>query len=654
MSNRLDTYTRECIAAIFADGRWMYTKEREWKRDLTRLLTQMEARSHRCVTTDLPAMQKHLDRCLDEGFFTRYGGFLGRPKYPEDQLPKFLRQVFLRIFHPHGEILGNPCTESVLWLRTLLSFAKKIRIDCGRSNTLEEIKRYFKLEEELRSPDLDWDCDDLFGDDARPELLRGLHLRDFQGEHDLFERAPNRISDIEVDHLQRCFDIVSSQFGLPPHMCGERTDTVYIPRHGPGAVAAMPAVGSKYRFDNWPAKLQALFPRDYYALPSFGQGFSSDRESSVTGSGVGFGLNHELFSRLIAVPKTQEKPRLIAAEPIEHQWMQQYLMRVLDDRMKATPLARCINLRDQSPNQRMALKGSADGSYATVDLSEASDRLTCALVERFWRCNPHFLEALHAVRTRALSYKSGSYVNHTILKKYAPMGSAITFPLQSIVFATIGLAATLTERGLRPTIANMKRISPKVRVFGDDIIVENQTLGVLTRYLHFLGLKVNTSKTFSGRNFRESCGMDAFRGVCVTPPRILEVPNGTLVQYPSLVETSNNFHKKGFWHTARYISSLLTQNHLVPVSRDPGYSIALFSFVGDSLNHLRRRRNEDLQREEVRVLKTSTTSREGRMGAGERVMQYFTENPNQTPGWKSGYSVSRTVKVRPGWVPVIR
>jgi hypothetical protein len=97
------------------------------------------------------------------------------------------------------------------------------------------------------------------------------------------------------------------------------------------------------------------------------------------------------------------------------------------------------------------------------------------------------------------------------------MGNALTFPVQSVVFATIAIAAILYQDGKRPSYRNVVRASRCVRVYGDDIIVRTSHSHAVVDWIHSLGLKVNTSKSFMEGNFRESCGVDAYMGVDVTP-----------------------------------------------------------------------------------------------------------------------------------------
>lgn len=642
MANRLVTYTKGYILALFRDGEWMYTKTREYERDKARLLSQLDARGIGLLTDELPAVAKHLNRCLDEGRFTNPHLTLTRSKCDGEEIPVFLREIFLRIFDKDGLLRSDPCAGAVLFLKTLLTSLKSVRVQCSQGAIENEVVNFFSTDANLRGPDLDWDLDDLVdGDISNSQRVRDLRFSDFVENRPLLGVQKDKLAVERLTNFERCAGIVASQLGLAPHLCGEHSDADSRPRHGPGVVADLPSGDSKYRTPHWPRKLQRVFPLDYYALPSFGRGFSRDRE---------YPGEQEFPSRLIAVPKTRLKPRLIAAEPVAHQWIQQLLWQELRDRIASGPLSRAINFRRQDLSQDLVLRGSKDASNASIDLSEASDRLSCAVVERFFRSNPDWLDALHACRTRWVSYKSNTLSLATRLKKFAPMGSSVTFPLQTLVFATAAIAAVLKTKRLATTDANIRRYAHLVRVFGDDIIVPKDVLGEVTLLLEDLGLKVNTSKTFGGSNFRESCGCDAFQGVDVTPPKVLTVPSGRLGEVPSLVETSNNFHKKGFWYTSQYIATMFSRWHkMLPIERGTSLPVSLFSFTGLKTDHLTSKYDGNIQATKYRILKQEVKVVEARMRPCDRITQYFTERPDPLTKWSSGTAASRTVNTRPGW-----
>lgn len=484
-------------------------------------------------------------------------------------------------------------------------------------------------------------CDDLFGTTSTWPMSKGLEL-------------PVESGSAALALLQHIADRVTAQFGSFEEQASE------FPKHGPGAVADRTASGSKYHFANWSAKLQGQYPADLYG--DFRFGASSDLQDHVGWAGL---VNHEPPSRLIAVPKTQKGPRLIAAEPIAHQWIQQLVKTQLEAALDRTPLKNCISFRDQSLNGRMAQQGSLDGSFATIDLSSASDRLSARAVESLLRVNEPLLEKLHACRTRWMVYDRGLGKEYLLLNKFSTMGSAVTFPVQSIVYAYVAIAAVHIARSIKPTDKSIVLVSHQVRVFGDDIIVPSDACQVAIFLLEELGLRVNTDKTFFSGNFRESCGVDAWRGHDVTPPYLLEGKGAShLKGLESHVKVSNNFHTKGFWHVADWLCSQIErQANKLPIVPVQSGVLGIASFCGSSTSHLKSRWNEDLQRTECNISLPYSKQSVADAGGYAQLFQWLIERQRGgLHSWKTSLwpkvrkdlgPVVRTVSgMRPGWVPL--
>jgi hypothetical protein len=164
----------------------------------------------------------------------------------------------------------------------------------------------------------------------------------------------------------------------------------------------------------------------------------------------------------------------------------------------------------------MALEGSIDGLVATMDLSEASDRVSLALVEELFGFNPQFVRYLKLSRSRFVELPDGGLV---LLNKFASMGSALTFPVESMVFLTLVVTVLCRRQGdFRPrTVKRYRKRSSTLSIYGDDIIIPVDAYPDVVRSLTSLGMKVNDSKSFPRGKFRESCGTDAYDGRVVTP-----------------------------------------------------------------------------------------------------------------------------------------
>jgi len=639
-------------AATFSDVAEHYPSLRlDCERDVSRLLSLVKQRGLSFFMIDLPAAGKHFDRCLSTGLLTRFGmpGF--RPFKRGSAIPRLFKGMLLRVFDINGVLRVDADVQVIRHLRQLFYGAKKVKVACTDSRTWEHVHEFFAIDQEVRSSTLDWGDDDLrldslrfchfgnrvsvlptplFPHDASHEDRESLSI---DGRYDLF------------DAVQRTADIVATTLGrFDPYE--------WRTKHGPGAVADQRRTQFKYDFPTWPAKLESVFPAADFAFANYAAAAAASRGN---GSRVQLSLS-EKPSRLIAVPKTLKGPRLIASEPVAHQWCQQSIKDFLTSRLTYTPIRESIHFRDQTQNQEFARQASHTQSHVTVDLSSASDRLSLWVVERTFRRLPSLLQALHASRTRwvvnTIDRKSPQY---HVLRKFACMGSACTFPVQSYVFAILAVSSVLYSRGLPATIRNLRRISQEVRVFGDDMIVPKDGWVVLQGLLRHLGLQVNHSKTYETGLFRESCGLDAYDGHDVTPVYSMTHPD---VSRPesiiSVVATRNNFAKQGYMNVARYIESTVrkVKKYLVPYvpTGSGAFGWTDFDAVGNS--HLRSRWNPNLHRREFLAEQVSTRSARIPIEDDASLLQYFTEahGPPQQAGDRLGAVTDHTTRLRRGWV----
>lgn len=154
-------------------------------------------------------------------------------------------------------------------------------------------------------------------------------------------------------------------------------------------------------------------------------------------------------------------------------------------------------------NRFLAKIGSIYGSHATIDLKSASDSISSTFMR--WMCPPQMLKPLDSVRAKCIELPDGSILD---LHTYSTMGNGFTFPLQTLIFASIVEAAYI-ELGL--PIDNSGMI-PAFSVFGDDIICVTAAYDKVVSLLEWCGFRVNVHKSFNTGSFRESCGEDFFKG----------------------------------------------------------------------------------------------------------------------------------------------
>ncbi|UJQ85542.1 MAG: putative replicase protein [Alehxovirus frumentivicinum] len=624
------------------------TLRRDCERDASRLLSLVDTRGLSYLMIDLPAMGKHFDRCLSMERLT-LSGIPGQRGYRKGSpIPRLFKGMVLRVFDDFGMLRAVPDVDAIRFLRQFYYAAKKLKVACSDSRTWEHVHEFFETDQGARLPSLNWD-EDVLGVDR----LRDLHIGDpcDNQPHPLFphlherDEDPFSISDRLADAVQRTADIVSSTLGV-------FSAADWRTKHGPGAVADQRHTQFKYDFPSWPAKLSNVFPMSLYGFSSYNSWVEFVRRGEDPSR---FSLN-EPPSRLIAVPKTLKGPRLIASEPVSHQWCQQSIKDYLTTRLAFTPIAQSIHFRDQTENQEFARRASHTQSHVTVDLSSASDRLSCWLVERIFRRLPSLVEALHASRTRwvvnTIDRKSPRYHR---LRKFACMGSACTFPVQSYVFSVLAHAAILHSRGLAVTITSLRRVSQEVRVFGDDIIIPADGWEVLQGLLRHLGLKVNHSKTYDSGKFRESCGLDAYAGHDVTPTYTMTYPDVTRPEsIVSSVATHNNYVNRGWLRAAKYTESRLRRLRRIRLGYVPIGSgcFGLYDVECKGNGHLEKRWNTDLHRVEYRMDVASATTLRSEIEDEATLLQYFTEvqGPPVRPGERLGKAKRPTTSIRRRWV----
>lgn len=349
-----------------------------------------------------------------------------------------------------------------------------------------------------------------------------------------------------------------------------------LPKFGPGKVAER---GVRDVFDKL-SSLQ-LHPRLGYAF---------DRERPKRSQSEGFGCLTAIkkssehsgeVGRLKFVPKDITKSRSICMEPNAFMYFQQEVHRWIRNTIKSGPIGRFVDIEDQSLSQMAAIHGSIYLSTDTIDLSSASDSVHVDLVRGILPRDLLFY--VMATRTSKVELPGGSVVS---VFKLAPMGSAVCFPIQCIVFTAVCIYAAICvslgeETGGRvvtkaevssflkdgfhksrgPFTPFTKRFEPPV-VYGDDIAVDSRTTSSVVTTLVRLGFTVNRSKSFTGsQTFRESCGVFAFDGQDITPVQFrlpfFKRGNWDAKVYSSFIGAINWANDNGFQSLASFYLSAL-------------------------------------------------------------------------------------------------
>jgi hypothetical protein len=462
------------------------------------------------LTISLPNFGKDIEKCLDQGYADRnlFQGFswqAGLPRF----LGGFLDLVFDR---GSGVLLNNPSHDAIFALRQLSLMFGKILLPCSDARVKAAYDGFIECEKDVRVSD-------------------------------------SRLNDLDWFKFREVSDLL---FGKIFSALDTRVfDRSLLPKHGPGATADFLSGNAKWSQSTWTTRLQEFFPWEEYLVPN-------DRFSSDLGEIDILEPGRELPARVVDVPKTLKTPRIIAIEPTAMQYCQQALSDALICAIKEDDYLRhMIGFTDQTVNNRMAREGSLSGDLATLDLSEASDRVSNQHVREMLSSHPQLHGAVDACRSR-----KADVLGKTVrLAKFASMGSALCFPVEAMVFLTllfIGL-----ERELRTPLTRklIKEHVGRVRVYGDDIIIPQYLVRSAIETLEHYGIKVNSRKSFWTGKFRESCGKEFYDGTDVSIVRVRrEFP--TLQrrdpeEISSVVSLRNQLYWAGLWGTVRWLDSYI-------------------------------------------------------------------------------------------------
>lgn len=644
MTKRYATFVQHLYHEILSDlADEMPELRKGLIRDYSRLCSALETRGLSFFTIDLVEYGKHFDKCLSSSRLTRIIGPHMSPYKSGVVIPRLFKGLLQRVFQDSGELAPTWCVRSIRGLRQLYYAAKKLRMECTHERTFKTVRKFYQVEASLPLPSLAWDGDDL-----------GM----FDKWSLCFKQPPNRHVDINQLLLPGIEEVVELPGHLQRYMhfaCDAVVSLIGVfdpykwrSKHGPGAVSDQKG-GSKYEFPSWPKKLESIFPLADFAFANFGLW----ADTLAHGEDKGRFSLREFPSKLIAVPKTQKGPRLIASEPTCHQWCQQIIKDFLHERSSTFFLKNSVHFRDQSFNQRAARQASISQSHWTIDLSDASDRVSCYVVERVFRSNPDLLRAFHAVRTRSIMNTiDRKRPRLSLLRKFSTMGSALTFPVESIVFSCLAYAAFLWVRKMPMSLKSLDIASRQVLVFGDDLIVPKDVGPVLTGILRSLFFEVNHNKTFGKGKFRESCGGEYFDGTDVTPIYSLTYPERCRPEsLVSVVATHNNFVKGCYARTAEYLKrTVMCEKTLSIPTLYPGSGRFCWESLSEEVKPPKSRWNNETSQREYRVHEVKTRARRHPDRVASRLLQYFTEAPSPDLPWASGWIARSSVFLNLGWV----
>lgn len=487
------------LQCLFADAeRRCHTST---SRDFEYVAVRFEAEGESFITIALPAFGKDLQRALAESAVTPslFAGFRKRGK-----LPTFLGGLLELVFDRwSGCLLDDPSIPAIQTLRQITMAFGKIKKECSDERIQAAYTQYVECELEVKR-----------GDRARSPI----DFLDYGRMASLLWRRVNSRLD------RRIYD-------------GE-----LIPRHGPGMTADRLVGNQKYTLQGYSSRLHEEFPYWETVCASY-------EEIQLLENHVDFyEPSQETPVRVSSVVKNATTPRIIAMEPTYNMYVQLGIMDMMVEEFRRDDNARnLIRFESQEPNQLMARSASRDGRLATLDMKEASDRVSNQLAIATFDNFSYLGKAVQASRSRRADVPGHGVIR---LAKFASMGSGLTFPVESMVFCTLVFLGI--ERALkRPlTQLDVTHLYGSVRVYGDDIIVPVEFVESVIHTLEAFGALVNRNKSFWTGKFRESCGGDYYDGYNVGIVRLKHDPieshrDGSAVA--SFVSFRNQLYELGGW-----------------------------------------------------------------------------------------------------------
>jgi len=531
------------------------------QRDVKTLRWRVDHEGDSFITIALPLFCRDFERCLDKGRVDP--GDFAHFKRGVAGLPAFLSGILLHVFDAEGALLSKPSTDCIRAVRQICLFGKKIERPCTKARATVAVEEFAQC-----------DCQ---VSDSLPSSQLGRYFRMVSAV---------LTADLDLDNFLW---------------------ELYPPKHGPGVTREGITGNQKYHHRVWHERLEEA------NLGFLRYGLGSDTLTALDVSPDSWPVlldpGTEPPSRVVTVPKTMKSPRVIAIEPVCMQYMQQPLAEFLKVRFETAPLTKGrINIRCQEVNRELAQKGSKGGFYATLDLSEASDRVSVAHVTEAFRACPDFLGKVMACRSTCAELPSGEVMT---LSKFASMGSALCFPVEALVFFTSIIASRLVRAGLFPTRSTVERYGRDVYVYGDDLIVPGHEAPAICADLEALGLKVNKHKSFWTGKFRESCGSDWYDGEPVQPVYLRcdgPANRADVDRILSWVATANQLETAGLSATSLALRKCVENivgslPHVDPCSPAVGW-------FGFSMAEPRRRWNPLLMRGEIYALVPGTSVQE--------------------------------------------
>lgn len=254
--------------------------------------------------------------------------------------------------------------------------------------------------------------------------------------------------------------------------------------------------------------------------------------------------------RLIPVNKNYKTYRMIAPEEVLTQAVCYHECGKMYESFKRSKYGKMVDLdkewhngikgQGQDRSRLLALIGSLNNSYDTLDWSSASDSISKHL--SYYIATTEARKALNLFARRFVDDEGHTQKLYTT----GTSGNSLTFLWESIVILAITIVA------LRLGGATEEEVN-RIVVYGDDTIIPHGYAIIVKDIATLLGLELNPDKTcFHDTFYREACGGEYYRGVDISTmyfPRNLNISdtakasvfNETPGRTTSIIALANRF-----------------------------------------------------------------------------------------------------------------
>lgn len=588
--NRQSSFMRELLVALMTDCSDLNTFE-GYNMDVAEIITRCDCEGLPFVTLTLPTLGKAVEAGLETGQLVVPDGF--RPSKRNPGLPALFQDLLRHVFDQNGLLL-----ERLSWVDTIAESN-----DEASSAVVSKAAAAVRLVRQLCY------CG------YKLEVPRD-QARDEQLMHD-WVTADQELKHPDDPDDPPLVEIVRHEFS---RLFNEVDLREIRPRHGPGAVATGERGDQKWAFQRHYDHFASVYDLSYFTVG--GADELADRPEWVESMSSTRASQNEAHAKMVVVHKDGRGGRTIAEEILELQYLQQGVADAIRPWIERRS-AYGVRFFDQSMNRKLAVESSVDRQYATIDLKNASDRVSLWAVRKA-AGEGDLLRVLEATRSRTVIFKTRGKQRVHVSRVFAPMGSALCFPVEAALFWSIAVAAISARLPGR-----RQWIREHVHVYGDDIIVPREYAACVMDALESWGLTVNRTKSFVHGFFRESCGADAFAGADVTPIRLkklLPSSRSSASELASYAAVAARLAKGGFRRASELAYSVVeeilgdlpagleTSGYICRVVECPTKAL-LHNLRMQAARRLRVRENRDWQRVEFHVWKpvnpTTTTELDG-------------------------------------------